>query len=284
MLPNFVIIGTMKGGTTSLYHYLRQHPQVFMSETKELHYFVAEKNLSRGQAWYERQFAAADGALAVGEASPDYTKYPEYLGVPQRLARVVPGARLVYVVRDPVARIRSHYLHDVARGRERRPLTEAVPGNEHYLAPSRYAAQIEQYLEHFPRERLLVVVSEDLRDDRAATLQRVHRFLGVDPDWSAPEQEREYNTAGSKAAPSLLMRAARRVPGASRLRLLAPARVEALERRLGRSRRALDTAAAELPEDLRRSLVAELTPDLHRLRRYMPEGFGLWGLVEPASR
>src|SRR3954463_10515060 len=80
MLPNFVIIGAMKGGTTSLYHYLRMHPQVFMTEVKALHYFVADKNLARGPAWSERQFAGADSALAVGEASPDYTKFPIHDG------------------------------------------------------------------------------------------------------------------------------------------------------------------------------------------------------------
>src|SRR3954447_530769 len=102
MLPNFVIIGTMKGGTTSLYHYLRHHPQVFMTETKELHYFVADKNLSRGLDWYERNFAGAGDAVAVGEASPDYTKYPIHADVPKRMADVMPWARLVYVIRNPV--------------------------------------------------------------------------------------------------------------------------------------------------------------------------------------
>jgi hypothetical protein len=279
MLPTFVIIGTMKGGTTSLYHYVRQHPQVFMPRTKELHFFVAEKNLWRGLPWYERNFAGADGALAVGEASPDYTKYPEFEGVAQRMAAVVPQARLVYAIREPVERIRSHYLHDLARGRERRPIEAAVPGNDHYLAPSRYALQIEQYLEHFPREQLLVVRSEDLREHRAATLRRVFRFVGVDPEWSPPNQECEYNTAGSKTAPGVLMRTARHVPGAARLRLLAPTPVMALERLFGRSRQALDPGAGRMTEELRRRLLADLAPDLRRLRGHVPAGFHLWGLA-----
>ena len=91
MLPNFLIIGTMKGGTTSLYHYLGQHPEVFMTATKELHYFVAEKNLTRGASWYESNFRDAGAARAVGEASPDYTKYPLYRGVPRADRRPRPG-------------------------------------------------------------------------------------------------------------------------------------------------------------------------------------------------
>src|SRR3954463_6324498 len=86
MLPNFLIIGAMKGGTTSLYHYLRPHPEVFMPVTKELHFFVAEKNLLLGPGWYERRFRGAGDAIAVGEASTDYTKYPLYQGVPERIA------------------------------------------------------------------------------------------------------------------------------------------------------------------------------------------------------
>jgi hypothetical protein len=279
VLPTFVIIGTMKGGTTSLYHYLRAHPQVFMTETKELHYFVAEKNLSRGLGWYERNFASAGDALAVGEASPDYTKYPIHPGVPKRMAETVPDARLLYVIRNPVERIRSHYLHDVARGRERRPIAEAVPGSMHYLAPSRYALQIEQYLEHFPREQLLVLLSEDLRNDRAATLRRVYRFLGVDPDWEAPDQDLEYNATGAKATPGPLMRAARRIPGASRLRRLAPGQVTAAERLLGRSRQRVDVDAGRVTPELRQTLIADLAPDLERLRAYMPAEFDAWSLV-----
>lgn len=279
MLPNFVIIGAMKAGTTSLYHYLRQHPEVFMPSTKELHYFVAEKNWSRGPGWYQRQFAGSDAAVAVGEASPDYAKFPEYEGVAQRVADTLPHARLVYAVREPVERIRSHYLHDVARGRERRPIEVAVPGNPHYLAPSSYALQLEQYLEHFPRERLLVVRSEDLRSRREETMRRVHAFLGVDPSWSAPDQDREYNAIGAKSAPGPLMRAARHLPGASQLRLLAPGAVTAAERLLGRSRRPVDVAAGTISPALRNRLLDELAPDLARLPGLVGDGFDAWSLV-----
>lgn len=279
MLPNFVIIGAMKAGTTSLYHYLRRHPQVFMPETKELHYFVAEKNLSRGAGWYERQFAGAEGAVAIGEASPDYAKFPEYQGVAGRLAHALPDARVVYAVRQPVERIRSHYLHDVARGRERRPIEVAAPGNPHYLAPSSYALQIEQYLEHFPRERLLVVRSEDLRHRREETMRRVHEFLGVDPEWSAPDQEREYNSISAKSAPGPLLRAARHLPASSRLRLLAPGAVTTAERLLGRSRRPVDVAAGTISPELRRRLMDELGNDLARLPGLVGGGFDAWSPV-----
>lgn len=279
VLPDFLVIGTMKGGTTSLYNYLAAHPQVFMPDLKELHYFVAEKNLVRGAAWYERQFRAAGDAIAVGEASPDYTKYPLHRGVPARIAGLIPDVRLIYLVRNPVERIRSHYLHDVARGRERRPIGAAVPGNEHYLAPSRYALQIEEYLEYFGRDQLLVMTSESLRSDRRAAMRRVHEFLGVDADWSAPVQDREFNATSRKTAPGPLLRAARRIPGAGRARLLAPRPVMAVERLLGRSRQPVDTRAGMLTEGLHRQVVNELAPDLARLRGYMGRDFDAWGLL-----
>ena len=278
-LPSFLVIGTMKGGTTSLYHYLSVHPEVFMSKTKELHYFVAEKNLSRGIGWYHQQFAEARDAKAVGEASPDYTKYPLYQGVPERIARLIPSVRLVYVVRNPLERIRSHYLHDIARGRERRPIGEAVPGNEHYLAPSRYALQIERYLEHFPRDQLLVVTSETLRHDRHATMRRVHEFVGVTPDVPTPAPDLEFNATDRKTAPGLLLRTARHMPGTARLRLLAPRQVMAAERLLGTTRRPIDLESGSMSEELARVVLHELEPDLARLRAHMDEGFDAWGLL-----
>lgn len=278
-LPNFLIIGAMKGGTTSLYHYLKAHPQVFMPQTKELHYFVAEKNLRRGIGWYQRQFRNADRALAVGEASPDYTKYPLHQGVPERISALIPEARLIYVIRNPLERIRSHYRHDLACGRERRPIGQAVPGNQHYLAPSRYALQIEQYLKHFPPEQLLLVTSESLRNDRSAVLRRVHRFIGVGSGWSTPAQQLEYNSTASKTTPGPLLRAARHIPGGARLRLLAPRHVKAAEQLLGRTKHPVDPTAGTLSPQLERQLLHELAPDLARLRTYMGESFDAWGLL-----
>jgi len=279
MLPNFLIIGAMKGGTTSLYHYLRPHPEVFMPATKELHFFVAEKNLLLGPGWYERRFRGAGDAIAVGEASTDYTKYPLYQGVPERIAELLPQVRLIYVIRNPVERIRSHYLHDIARGRERRRIGEAVPGNEHYVVPSRYALQIEEYLKHFPREQLLLITSESLRNDRSAAMRRVHDFIGVNGDWSAPVQEREFNQASGKMAPNLFLRMGRHVPGATRLRLVAPRPVMAAERILGSTKRRVDVQVGTISEELRRQLIDELAPDLERLRSYMDADFDAWGLL-----
>ena len=190
----------------------------------------------------------------------------------------MPRVKLLYVIRNPLHRIRSHYLHDIARGRERRSISEAVPGNVHYLAPSKYALQIDQYLEHFPRNQLLIMTSEALRSDRRATMRRVYDFIGVDGGWSAPVEELEFNAIAGKTAPSPLLRAVRHLPGASRLRLLAPGPVMAAERLLRTRSRRVDVQAGTMSEDLQRRLIDELAPDLERLRGHMDDSFDAWGL------
>lgn len=115
MLPNFLIIGAAKSGTTSLYRYLRDHPQVFMAHSKELKFFASRTRWGFGPGWYAWQCSDADGAVAIGEASPSYTRYPQRRGVPERVAQVLPDARLVYLIRHPIERMRSHYLHRILR-------------------------------------------------------------------------------------------------------------------------------------------------------------------------
>ena len=116
-LPTFVVIGAMKAGTVSLRHYLDEHPDVFLGRGGrfgEPNFFVAEYNWPRGRDWYESLFDGAGGAAAIGECSPCYTWAHAFRGVPERMAQVVPEARLVYVVRDPIARMQSMYMHQVS--------------------------------------------------------------------------------------------------------------------------------------------------------------------------
>ena len=223
-LPTFLIIGAMKAGTTSLYHYVRQHEQVYMPKVKELDFFVEEMNWPRGISWYQQQFAGAPkSALARGEASTAYTKFPKYAGVPERIAAVVPGVRLIYVVRNPVTRTRSHYQHRVALGAETNPPEVAVLGNSIYTDYSRYSLQIDQYLDYFPPGQLLVITSESLQHDRRSTMSKVYEFLQVCPDFVAPGLNREYyRTADRRSYPPVVWAARqlvkRRVPQAKRVK------------------------------------------------------------------
>ena len=124
-LPNLIVIGGLKCGTTSLHHYLNLHPEIAMSRPKELNFFVAELNWDLGPDWYASHFDRA--APVRGETSPHYTNLPRFGGVAERMREVLGAeARIVYMVRDPIDRMLSHYLHNVGGGYESRPLETAL--------------------------------------------------------------------------------------------------------------------------------------------------------------
>ena len=184
-LPNLIVIGAMKCGTSSLHHYLSQHPDVVMSEQKELNFFAEERVWQRGLDWYATNFPS--GTAVRGESSPNYTKYPAFEGVPERLHGTLPDAKLVYLLRDPIERIVSHYVDAFSFGRENGTLEETLSDldDNHYVNCSSYAMQLERYLPFFPLSHILILTTEAMRDERRATLARAFRFLEVD-DSSRP--------------------------------------------------------------------------------------------------
>jgi hypothetical protein len=274
-LPTFLLIGAMKAGTTTLYGHLADHPQVFMPANKEPDFFVAEKAWGRGLRWYSELFAGGLEATAAGEASTSYTKCTEFSGVPERIAQVVPDVRLVYLLRDPVARLRSMYLHNVIRGRERRPIAEAVIEDSMYIGASSYAMQIRAYLPYFPMDRLLVVSTEELEADAVGVLERVYRFIGVDPSLGRPDpQRREYSTS-QRRADSRLRTALRGAPG---WEWAARALPDPVVRRLKTvGTRTVDPALARLPGDVEATLRERLAPDVADLRAMTGIDTTRWG-------
>lgn len=208
-LPNLIVVGAQKCGTSGLHYYLSLHPEVSMSDPKELNFFIAERNYPRGLEWYSRHFDPS--ARCRGEASPNYTAYPQHLGVPERMAAAVPDARLIYLVRDPIARITAHWVHNYAKRREKGGLRETLlHPNTSYVSRSRYHMQLQRFLEHFPAERILVLDNQDLRDERMPTLRRVFEFAGVDPSFEHPKFEQvRHSTSRKKRATRLGMRVQR---------------------------------------------------------------------------
>jgi hypothetical protein len=201
-LPDFLIIGAQKAGTTALYAYLRRHPAITGPSWKEVSYF--DRHYGRGEAWYRGNFpnrVRARGKL-FGEASPSYIFHP--LG-PERVKALVPEARLVALVRHPVDRALSHYHHEVALGREPLRFEDALDAEEDrlrgeeerlaadpsyfsrawwshaYKSRGRYAEQLERWLAVFPREQLLILPSADLGGEPERTHTQVLDFLGAAP-------------------------------------------------------------------------------------------------------
>lgn len=277
MLPNFIVIGAAKAGTTSIWGYLKDHPQVFMSEPKELDFFTTEHNWHRGLEWYERHFDDAGDAIAVGEATGQYTNWPEYDGVPARMASVVPDVRLVYVIRQPIDRMLSHYRYMRARGDEDLPMAEAFRTVPMYLNVSRYATQIDRYLEHFSRDQLLVIASEDMRDDRRATVGRVLTFLGVDASILPASIDQEFNRTDKQLhRPRAALRWAKKLPGYDTLAAHAPAAAKSVVQRVGKTA-VLRDDEDRLSDELRAELRQALDEDTMRLREHLGPDFHCWG-------
>lgn len=204
-LPTFVVIGAMKAGTVSLRHYLDEHPDVFLGrggKFGEPNFFIAEDNWPRGRGWYESLFDGAGRAVAIGECSPSYTMAPAFRGVPERMAQVVPDARLVYVVRDPIARMQSMYMHQVSAGRERRRAEVALL-DDRYLEPSLYGFQLAAFLDHFDRSQVLVIASEVLRDRPREALSAVFDHLAVDPAAADLDKRHHDHRSMDKPVPRL---------------------------------------------------------------------------------
>lgn len=202
-LPELLIIGAQKGGTTSLFNYLAEHPDVLPPFGKEIHYF--DLHYARGVTWYRGRFpyrARLRGGRLTLDASPYYLVHPQ---APQRAASLLPNAKLVALLRNPIDRALSHYQHEVRGGRETLPFAEAIDreadrlaGEEErlrsdpsyysvshhrhsYLHRGRYVEQLRRWMEHFPRAQLLVLQSERLFQDPAGTSAAVYDFLGLRP-------------------------------------------------------------------------------------------------------
>ncbi len=285
-LPTFFIIGAPKAGTTSLYYYLDQHPQIHMSPAKEPHFFVDPDSVPSYMAHhvtrlddYEKLFNSS--AEARGEASPSYAEYPRHKGAPERIKALVPSAKFIYVVRDPIERTISHYMHNVAVDGERRPLREALGDlsdlESPYICASRYAFQLDQYLRYFSQDRILVVDQADLLNNRHATLRELFLFLGVDSTYSSPrfdEKLGEYNERrvyprnymhlASRARTSWLKRLPRG-PRRSLRRFIEKALWPALE-------------SPTLDDDLRGRLEALYSGEVAKLRAMTGKKFANWSV------
>jgi Sulfotransferase domain len=198
-LPNALIIGASKGGTTSIYHWLSRHPAVCVSRVKEVRFFNG--HYERGAGWYAAQFAPKPGRTVLIEASPSYLWDPD---VPDRVRSLLGEPKLIVLLREPVERAWSQYWMKVRRGEEtasfdqvvereaesfglagQMPLDGSVPrlryGRESYLGKGLYAPQIERWLSVFPRECFHFIRSEDLFRAPAETMSGLLRFLDLPP-------------------------------------------------------------------------------------------------------
>lgn len=213
-LPNYVIVGAAKAGTTSLWAYLKEHPQVEAPITKEIAYF--DVNYHRGIDWYRMHFPLASKdaghSTQTGEATPYYLYHPH---APRRMAQIVPRAKIVMLLRNPVDRAFSHYQLKIKRRQEPLSFDEAIAAETErlagevekllrddryystahdrysYLDRGRYAEQIERWQKFFPAEQILILEASDLFKRTAETYAQVLDFLGL-PRWQPAQFGNRY--------------------------------------------------------------------------------------------
>ena len=234
VLPTFIIIGAAKSGTSALHSYLQQHPQVYMSRAKETNFFawldtdepafdVIPRNAQmdrreesrirynkskdrsvKSWAEYEDLFAAVHNEVAVGESSPFYLYNPECAG---RIRKHLPNARLIAILRNPIDRAYSHFLHYRRDGIEKHETMDAALADEdtnvkdvwwgmrHYVRAGFYSKQVQRYYDQFPEDQLLVLLYDDLKKDTAGTIRQIFGHIGVDTTFQ-PETSARHNVSG----------------------------------------------------------------------------------------
>ncbi len=285
--PNLFLVGSMKCGTTSLHNYLGAHPQIFMTREpwKEPAYFVDQLNWSKGEEWYRRLFEEAGEATYRGESSTDYTKFPHYEGVAERIAQFAPGARIIYLVRDPIERSISHYWWEVQWSAEGRDMLTAVRNRPIIRNVSYYALQLRQFLSHFGTEQILVLSTEELSTSPVETLAKVYRWLGLDDAFVPMNLDQRHNVSpqevpkviGSRALSHLhgtvVWKAAKRVIPAT----IRQQAIRVLSRPVPRDETRM-TETIEYLRPLQREQTAELS---EMLGRQFPEWTTLYGEAEP---
>jgi sulfotransferase family protein len=290
-LPNFIVIGAAKAGTTALYWYLSEHPAVYMSPVKETNFFAygrdTEGRLLYGDpevhhfpiqtmAEYERLFDQADGAVGIGEASPIYLECPQ---AADRIRAAVPSVRIIASLRHPVERAYSDYLMHLRHRGERfdpaRDLTVTAPWaapDSRWMQVSRYHAQLERYYAAFPRTHIHVSLFDDLRHDALGMVQEVYRFVGVDPAF-APDFDTPHAIGGLPARRWLERVLTNRAVGAVVKPILPMGAANWVRRMRARNLK----KAPPLPADLRRELTTRIFRDeIERTGRLIGRSLDHW--------
>lgn len=269
MLPNFLIIGAQKAASSWLAHALSQHPDIFVYTRSEIRFF--NRHYEKGLEWYEAHFNQWSGETAIGEKSPGYLTAPE---VPERIFSTLGDVKLMASLRHPVDRAYSHFWHDLASGR----LGADADFRSFYRrqapwARSHYAAAIQRYVDRFPRENLLVLVFEEMMQNRNDTFRQCLRFLEVNPEFVPAGLNQKVNRGKNVSRFQRQLWTIRKgldhLPAPVRQRLV----------RLGRAGQQWlpqDRRYRRLPNELRQELLPEYLPDIYRLEELLGRDLSVW--------
>ncbi|MGH7570321.1 MAG: sulfotransferase family protein [Gemmatimonadota bacterium] len=295
-MPNFLVIGAARSGTTSLYHYLGSHPEIYMSPVKEPNFFAQEGGrLDFGDSEpgakirtrlsvlnskkYRALFRGVMDEKAIGEASPSYMGSP---GAAARIQRVIPAARLIAILRHPAERAYASYMGRLRDGREpNRDPYDAIGGalrgcgppwrSRIYIGLGLYHERLRPFLEHFDREQIRICLFDDFVRDPQAVLRDLFSFLDVDPEFE-PDTSIVHNATGWIDNPLLRFAWTRSKPIGAQMGTLLPRSIHAAAWRLVQR----NLSRPPLPSDLRAALVERYRPAIIEMERLLERDLSGW--------
>jgi len=263
-LPDFIVIGAMKCGTSTLHEQLSRAPGVAMSDPKEPQFFSDDDVYARGMEWYASLFDGAAPAAIAGEASTNYTKRPTHPKTVVRMRAALPDVRLVYMMRHPVERLVSHYIHEWTQRVIDAPIDAAVERHPELVDYGRYAWQLEPYLDAYGTERILPVFLERMKREPQAELGRVWKFIGAPGEAGWREDVGVANRSNERLRTCAWRDALLNAPGATAARRLLP---QSWRDRV--KRRWTMNERPALGEDARRRVEGVFDEDLARLGEWL---------------
>ncbi|MCC6454639.1 MAG: sulfotransferase [Caldilineaceae bacterium] len=284
-LPNFIIIGVAKGGTTSLYHYLDQHPQVFMSPIKETNFFACEEAHAERRTGekhppnppyfraktlqeYEALFAGVSGEIAIGEASPRYFACPT---TARRIHDCIPEVKLVASLRNPADRAFSGFLMRVRKGRAALDIPERLTSESHHVKEGFYYNQLKRYFDVFPKEQIKICLFEEFKEDPARVVQDLFKFLGVDTNHVLDTSIR--HNPGAIPKNRLLNRLFYHPALISMAKSVLPESMQGLAKRVTQQNL---KSPPEFPPDLRAELLQLYRADILNLQDLLNRDLSIW--------
>lgn len=280
MIDNFtLIIGAMKCGTTSLFSYLGQHPQVSACSEKEPRFFSNNGRYAKGFEWYQTLWNWKKGIHKTAlEASVDYTRIPARPNAAERISIFKDKAnfKFIYILRNPIERIESHYTHGQAQGWEvtQQPLSKGIDGR--LIQASQYARQIEEYYKRFPADNILLLNFEDLKTEPLSLVKSVCQFLNIDPNYEFQGLGTIYNANNRRLVNEQLWKSISRIQSLRSLVKLIPDKQK--QRIYSCFGRKIESKSYKLTPEQRNFVLRELQEDLQKLRSEYGVDISRWGI------
>ncbi|GMA48836.1 hypothetical protein GCM10025857_01930 [Alicyclobacillus contaminans] len=294
VIPNLFLVGAAKSGTSSLYHYLRRHPDVFVSPVKEPHYLCHQwfpasftgpgdegfqANTVRDERQYQALFSAGEGYRVVGEASVYYLYFPD---TAERIHALNPHAKIIVILRNPVDRAYSAYMHTVRDGRETLTFEQALMEEASrrrdgyqplwwYREIGYYANQVKRYMDVFPPEQLRIFLYEDLQD-ASRVVQQCFEFLGISTDVEV-DTEIRYNMSGRVRSRFWYNFFSQPNPVKECIKRVLPRNVS---HRLGEKAKALTLRKDGMAPQTQEQLKADFRDDILRLQKLIGRDLSAW--------